>query len=62
MEEIQNLSKQIDFNDLTYCYEGNTVPKTFIGFKGPLDFYENKKESYITLEKAEEEQKEFNWK
>ena len=43
MEEIQNLSKQIDFNDLTYCYEGNTAPKTFIGFKGSLDFYENKK-------------------
>ena len=28
MEEIQDLSKQIDFNNLTYCYDGNTTPKT----------------------------------
>ena len=27
MEEIHDLSKQIDFNNLTYCYEGNTTPK-----------------------------------
>ena len=59
MEEIQDLSKQIDFNNLTYCYKGNTAPKTFIGFKGPLVVYENIKEGCITLEKAEEEQKEF---
>ena len=28
MEEIQDLSKQIDFNNLTYHYDGNTTPKT----------------------------------
>ena len=28
MEEIQDLSKQIDFNNLTYRYDGNTTPKT----------------------------------
>ena len=59
MEEIQDLRKQIDFNDLTYHYKDNTTSKTFIGFKGPLDFYKNIKEGYITLEKAEEKQKEF---
>ena len=41
MEEIQDLSKQIDFNNLTYRYKGNTASKTFIGFKGPLGFYRN---------------------
>ena len=25
-EEIQDLSKWIDFNNLTYCYKGNTAP------------------------------------
>ena len=59
MEEIHDLSKQIDFNNLTYRYKCNTAPKTFIGFKGPLGFYKNIKEGYITLEKAEEERKEF---
>ena len=59
MEEILGLSKKIDFNNLTYHYKGNTAPKTFIGFKGPLGFYKNIKEGYITLEKSKEKQKEF---
>ena len=62
MEEIHDLSKQIDFNNLTYCYEGNTTPKIFIGYKSPLAFHRNIKEGYITLEKAEEEQKVFKSK
>ena len=36
MEEIQGLSKKIDFNNLTYPYNGNTAPKLFIGYKGCL--------------------------
>ena len=39
MEEIQDLSKQIDFNNLTYHYKGKNNPQNFIGFKGPLSFY-----------------------
>ena len=57
LEEIQDLSKQIDFNNLTYCCKGNNDPKTFIGYKYPQGFHWNIKESYITLEKAEEEQR-----
>ena len=59
MEEIQDFIKQIDFNSLTYRYYGNNDPKVFIGFKCPLGFYKNIKEDYITLEKAEEEEKRF---
>ena len=55
MEEIQVLSKQIDFNNSIYRNKGNTAPKTFIGYKGILGFYRNIKEGYITVEKAEEE-------
>ena len=54
LEEIHDLSIQIDFNNLTYRYQGNTAPKNFIGFKGSLDFYRNIKEGYITLEKTKE--------
>ena len=39
MEEIQDLSKQIDFNNLTYHYKRKNNPQNFIGFKGPLSFY-----------------------
>ena len=49
IEEIQYLSKQIDFNDLTYHYKGKNDPKNFIGFKGPLSFYRSINENYITL-------------
>ena len=62
MEEIQYLSKQFNFDNLTYCYKGNTAPKTFIGFKGTISFYKNIKEGPITLEKAEEEEKNLNRK
>ena len=55
MEEIQVLSKQIDFNNSFYRNKGNTAPKTFIGYEGILGFYRNIKEGYITVEKAEEE-------
>ena len=59
MEEIQDLSKKINFNNLTYHYKGKKIPKNCIGFKGPLSFFRSIKEGYITLEKAEEEQKEL---
>ena len=59
MEEIQDLSQQIDFNNSTYRYKDNDDPKTFLGYKVPLRFHRSIKAGYITLEKAEEEQKEF---
>ena len=38
-EEIQNLIKQIDFNNFAYHYKSKSIPKKdFIGFKGPLQF------------------------
>ena len=45
--------------DKSLHYKGKTAPKDFIAFKGSLGFYKNIKEGYITLEKAEEKQKEF---
>ena len=51
MEEIQNLSTQIDFNNFIYYFNGKKAPKKFIGFKGSLGFYKNIKEAHITLKK-----------
>ena len=59
MEGIQDLNKQIDFNNLTYHYNNKNVPKIFTAFKGPLRFYRNIKETSITLGKAEEQQNEL---
>ena len=55
MKEIQDLSKQNDFNNLIYRYKCINYPKAFIDFTGPLDFYKNMKEVSTTLKKAEEE-------
>ena len=41
MEEIKYLSKQIDFNNLTYRHKGN-IP--LVSFIGPLGFYKNIKQ------------------
>ena len=49
MQKVQDLSKQVDFNNLTYYCKGKNDPKIFIGFKGPLSFYSSIKEGKITL-------------
>ena len=49
IDKIQNLSKQIDFNNITYCSKDKRARKIFIGFKVPLGFYEiYKRRLYIT--------------
>ena len=45
LKEIQDLSKQIDLNNLTYRCNGNNDPKTFKGYKYPPGFHWNIKES-----------------
>ena len=59
IDEIKNLSKQIDFNNLNHYFRSKSALKNFIGFKGPLGFYENIKEGYTILKNAGEKQKEF---
>ena len=49
MQEVRDLSKQIDFNNLIYHYKSENVPKIFLCFKGPLKCFKNIKESNITL-------------
>ena len=53
MNEIQDLSEQIDFSNLIYYCMGKSGPKDFIGFKGPLGFYKNINDGFTTLEKSE---------
>ena len=60
MDEIKGLSKQFDFDNLTYYFKSkNNSPITFIGFKAPLHLYRNIFDGSTKLEKAEEDQKQF---
>ena len=38
MDEIRNLSKKINSNNLIYYFNGKSDLKDFIGFRVPLDF------------------------
>ena len=62
MEETKDLSKQIDFKSLTYWCQGKYDQKTYRSFKGSLGSYKNTKEGDITLEKVDEDQKQFRSK
>ena len=53
---IYNLSKQINFNNLTYYFnsKGSSLI-SFIGFKGPLNLYKNIHNGDITIKDAEKD-------
>ena len=59
MTGIQDLSKQISYRNLVYYFKSKSAPIKFIRFKTPLSLYRNIKDSHITLEKVEKDQKEF---
>ena len=54
---MQNLSKEINVNNLIYHFKGESGPNSFIDFKSPLRFYKSIKDGYTTLQKAEEDKK-----
>ena len=40
--EIYNISKQIDFNNLTYYFKDKSIsPINFVGFRDPIHIYNN---------------------
>ena len=58
MNEIYNMSKQIEFNNLTYKFKDeNLAPIDFIGFRGPFNIYENVKYGNISTGKSKSKSK-----
>ena len=61
LNEIQEISKEIDFNNLTYYFKTPGISwKSFIKFKGPLVFSKEIKKGNISLTKAEEDKMNLN--
>ena len=54
IDEIQDLSKHIDFDKLVYFFKGESGQQNADSFKSPLACYRNIKSGCKTLEKAEE--------
>ena len=60
MNGIQKISSRVDFNNLKYYFKNlNLAPIDFIGFKGPLHIFEETKISNISIQKADQDQKQF---
>ena len=52
MSVIQDMSNQIDFNNLTYYFTSlNNNPINFIKFKGPMHIYDHIKNGETSIEK-----------
>ena len=63
IDEIHNISKEIDFNNLTYHFKGsNTAPIIIIDFRGPMYIYNEIKKGNMSTEKIKEDQKQFKSK
>ena len=55
MSEIKDLNRQIDHNNLTYCFKDKSIsPINFIRFKAPLYICKDILNGNIELAKAEE--------
>ena len=57
------MSNQIDFNDLTYQFKDTNInPINFVNFNGLMYIYNNIKNGNVSVEKIEEDQKQFKSK
>ena len=60
MSEIQELSEKNDFKNLTSYFTNPNLPLiNFIGFRRPLDIYNEVKNGNISILKGEEDQNKF---
>ena len=56
---ILEMSREIDYNNLTCHFKGSTSPISFIKFKDSFGFFNQIKSDNISLIKTEEEQNKF---
>ena len=59
LDEILEMSKEIDYGNLVYNVKGPTHPIIFPIFDGPLHTYDQLKNSNISLQQVENQQKDF---
>ena len=57
MDEILEMSREINFNDLIYHFKGPSPSISFTKFGGPMNTYNQLKYSDITLRQVKEVKK-----
>ena len=59
MDEILEMSKEIDYSNLVYNFKGPTHPRFFAIFDSPVYTYDQLKNGNISLQQVEKQQKDF---
>ena len=59
MDEILDMSKEIDYSNLVYNFKGPTPSINCTTFGGPMYTYNQLKNGEKTLQQVEEEQRDF---
>ena len=60
MDEIQEMGSEFNYNGLTYYFRSpNFAPIKLMGFRGPLDIYNEIKNGNVSIKNAEEDQMKF---
>ena len=59
MDKTLEMSKEINYSNLIYHFEGLTKSINFATFGGPMYTYNRLKNDYTTLQKVEKQQKDF---
>ena len=62
MDEILEISRELNFNNLVYHFKGQSSSISFIEFGGPMYTYNQLKNGDKALRQVEEDQKEFRSK
>ena len=59
MDEIIELSREINFNNLIYHFKGSSISTSFTVFGGRMDVYNQLKNGYKTLSQVGEDHRKF---
>ena len=59
MDEILEMSKEIDYTNFVYDFKGPTSSIGFTDFRGPIYTYDQLKKGYKTLQQIEKQQRDF---
>ena len=55
MDEILEMSREINYSNLVYNFKGPTTPITFTRFRGPMHTYNQLKNGDTTLQQVEKQ-------
>ena len=59
LAKIRESNEPIDYNDLIYYFKGDSAPKIFIEYKGPMHIFKKVHNGDVSLEDIEKEQIKF---